>query len=382
MRRPQIVIGGSVAQNPHYGGHTWVFLQYLLGFRRLGYDVLLIDRLWPEMCGGADPADSLELRRFMKTFERFGLGGSVIVLDRAGGSLAGVTREEALRRTRGSAFLLNVMGFLTDAEILDAARKRVFLDIDPGFPQMWRELGLADILDGHDAFATFGRNVGRDDCAIPDCGRRWIHTRPPVVLEQWPASSNGAVRSFAAIGAWRGPFAPVEYRGRTFGLRAHEFRALATLPLAVPSRFEAALDIDPADARDIDLLSAGGWRLTDAREATGDPWAYRNFIARAGAEVMVAKGMYVRSRAGWFSDRSACFLASGKPVLAQDTGLSGEYPVGEGLLLFSTPEEAVRGAESISSDYPRHAQAARTIAERCFASDHVLRALAEEVMAS
>jgi hypothetical protein len=339
-----VVMAGSAAQNPYYGGHTWVFLQYLLGFRRLGYEVLLIDRLEPGMCANGSGAGSSELRRLTRILERFGLGGSFAVLDGAGQTLAGVSREEVLARTRRSAFLLNVMGFLADEEILAAASKRVFLDIDPGFAQMWRELGLADVLAGHDLFVTVGRNLGAPDCLIPTCGVRWIATAQPVVLEHWPVRAAPAPPSFATIGAWRGPFAPIELGGARFGLRAHEFRRFALLPSVARVRFAAALDIDPADERDIRLLGEGGWELLDPRLTTGDPWAYREFIAASGAELMIAKEMYVRSRSGWFSDRSACFLASGKPVLAQDTGFGAAYAAGEGLLSFATLEEAAEGA--------------------------------------
>ncbi|HZV75684.1 MAG TPA: hypothetical protein VFF79_18395 [Conexibacter sp.] len=384
--RPLAVISGGVAQCSGYGGHAWVFLQYLLGLRRLGFDVLLIDRLERQMIRGrpgADPAGSAELLRLLAILGRFGLAECFTVLGAGGRSIAGLPRDEVLARTRRSELLLNVMGFLDDAEILAAASRRVFLDVDPGFPQMWRALGLADVLAGHDRFVTVGARVGLSGSRVPTCGVEWIRTRPPVVLEHWPAAAPPAParRGFMSIGAWRGPFGPLEYEQETYGLRVHEFRALSELPRKVDARFDAALDIDPADGRDAELLRRGGWRLLEAGALTADPFAYRRLIAGAGAELMVAKGMYVRSHGGWFSDRSACFLASGKPVLALDTGLSGLYPVGRGLVTFDSLEGAVAGAQSIMRDYEDHARAARALAEEWFDSDRVLTELVDEVTA-
>jgi hypothetical protein len=384
--RPLVVIAGSVAQSSRYGGHAWVFLQYLLGFRRLGFEVMLVDRLEPGMLAAsprAGVAHSAELRRLVEVMESFGLGDCYAVLGADGRSIAGLSRDEAIAGAGRSEFVLNVMGFLADADILGAAPRRVFLDIDPGFPQMWRALGLADVLGGHDRFVTVGTRVGATECRVPDCGVEWIHTLPPVVLECWPRQPPPAPadRSFMSVGAWRGPFAPVDFEGETYGLRVHEFRALRELPRRARARFDAALDIDPADGGDAELLRASGWRLLDARALTEHPLAYRRLIGRAGAELMVAKGIYARTRCGWFSDRSACFLASGKPVLALDTGFSDVLPVGAGLLSFDCLDVAVEGAGAIMRDYEDHARAARALAEEWFDSDLVLDELVREVTA-
>jgi hypothetical protein len=381
---PLIVLAGSLAQRPFYGGHAWVFLQYLLGFRRLGFDVLFLDRLEPEMYtdeggGAASFADSINRSRLLEIMEDFSLADSFALLSGSGETLAGRAREDVLDSTRRSVALLNVMGFLSDEEILAAAPRRVFVDIDPGFPQMWRELGLADVLGGHDAFVTIAENIGSQTCRVPTCGLRWITTRPPIVLERWPAHDAAPDGPYRTIGAWRGPFAPIEYGGERYGLRVHEFRALAPLPRLTGRRFEAALDIHADERADLALLERNGWTLVDPRRATGDPRSYRDYVAGSAAELMVAKEMYVRSSSGWFSDRSSCFLASGRPVLAQDTGIADLYPTGTGLLTFKTLDEAVGGVEAISSDYARHAAGARTLAEEHFDSDRVLARLLEEL---
>jgi hypothetical protein len=374
-----IVIAGSLAQKPRQGGHTWVFLQYLLGFRRLGWDVLFLDRLDPGMC--VDEAgrpssfeDSLNLRYFQEVMHGFGLSDAFSLDYNRGEYVVGLPRQRVLERARNSAFLLNVMGFLTDEEVMSCAPRRVFLDIDPGFGQMWRELGLHNLFHGHDEYVTIGENIGRADCAIPLCGLNWITSPQPIILDYWPAV--GAVGDwFTSIATWRGSYGPLEYMGKTYGLRVHEFRKFVTLPLRSGRPFQLALDIHSAEAKDRALLDANRWSVVDPLAVAGDPWAYQAYIQGSKAEFMVAKNMYVQTNCGWFSDRSICYLASGKPVLAQDTGLERLVPTGTGLLTFTTLEEAGAGVEELSRDYVRHARAARALAEECFDSDKVLKRL-------
>ena len=379
----RLTVAGSIAQKPHQAGHSWQFLQYVLGFRRLGWDVLFVDRLETAVCRDdrgrpCEPEQSVQLRYLEAVMSEFELDGSwSAVLD--GGRHAGVPRDRVVEHVRGSELLLNVMGFLTDEELLGAARRRVFLDTDPGFGQMWLDLGLADVFAGHDAHITIGERIGSEDCTIPTCGLDWITTPQPVVLDAWPVAPAPPREAFTSVARWRGAYDAVEHRGHRYGLRAHEFRRFAGVPRACGGRFELALDIDPADAADRDLLTDGGWALVDPARAGGTPASYRAYVAASSAEFMVAKGMYVDSASGWFSERSICYLASGRPVLAQDTGLGELYPLGEGLLAFSTPDEAVAGVEAIRADPARHARAARAIAVECFDSDKVLGRLLERL---
>jgi hypothetical protein len=180
---------------------------------------------------------------------------------------------------------------------------------------------------------------------------------------------------FTSVGSWRGPFGPVEYERRSFGLRVHEFRRFADLPRLVEAPFELALDIDPEDAADVSLLREGSWALADPGLVAANLDAYRSYIQGSMAEIAIAKEMYVATRGGWFSDRSASYLASGKPVLAQDTGFGDTLPTGEGLLAFSNLEQAQEGAEEIRLDLHRHSAAARSIAEEFFDSEKVLTEL-------
>lgn len=370
-----VVVAGPLAHQVRRGGHTWVFLQYLLGLRKLGFDVLFLDRLTPAMNVGDSGGEYLA-----SVMNSFGFPGDYCLLGPEGAALAGIGRSEALDRTHDAIVFINVSGYLSDRDFLAAAGRRVYLDIDPGFAQMWHELGLHDAFTGHDAFVTIGENIGRPDCRIPACGLDWIVTRQPVVLDLWPDHNDGG-HAFTSIGAWRGPFAPVEFDGETYGLRVHEFRKFVELPQMTGQEFELALDIHEAETLDLDLLRRKGWHLVPPKTVAGSPDQYRDYIGSSRAEFMVAKNMYVETRGGWFSDRSACYLASGRPVLAQDTGLASYYPTGEGLLTFSTLDHAARGVEAISRDYSRHARAARQIAEELFDSDKVLTALLEKVSA-
>jgi hypothetical protein len=374
-----IVIAGSLAQKPRQGGHTWQFLQYLLGFRRLGWDVLFLDRLEAGMCTDAagrpcDVEESVNLRYFLTVLERFGLRDSFALEYDGNKRRWGLSRDQVCERLRQSAFLLNVMGFLTDEELLGGATRRVFLDTDPGFGQMWCNLGQADLFRGHEDHVTIAENIGRPECSIPTCGLNWITWRQSIVLDQWPEQPTSG-EWFTSIGSWRGPYAPIEYRGQTFGLRVHEFRKFLSLPRCCRGRFQVALDIHSAETKDLASLAENGWTLADPTVVASDPWVYRDYIQQSRAEFMATKGIYVDTYSGWFSERSICYLASGKPVLAQDTGIGDLYPVGEGLLTFRTVEEAAAGVEELLRDYPRHARAARDIAEEYFDSDKVLRQL-------
>ncbi|HEY3189662.1 MAG TPA: hypothetical protein VGJ70_19390 [Solirubrobacteraceae bacterium] len=364
MRRA--VVAGALAQRPGRGGHAWALLQYVLGLRELGWDVLFVDRLDTTMCGGAAIADSAELRWLESVMRGFGLEGAWSVLH--DGGAFGVPRERLVGFARRADVLLNVMGYLDDDDVLDAVALRVFVDIDPGFPQMWCALGLVDPFAGHDAFVTVGENVGDPSCAVPTCGLEWITTPQPVTLGEWDAFPvDGG--SLSSVVSWRGPYGPVTYGGVTYGLRAHQFRRFADLPRRTGHAIELALDIDAADEPDRAALEAAGWRLADPRAVAGDPWRYRDYVRRAQAELMVAKDMYVRSRCGWFSDRSICYLASGRAVIAQDTGLED---LGEGVLAFGDVDEAAEAVARVAADPRRHGAAARALAEERFAAARVL----------
>ncbi|MGH8542216.1 MAG: glycosyltransferase [Gammaproteobacteria bacterium] len=379
--RGTLIVSGSLAQRPFHGGHAWVFMHLVRGLERLGWEVVFVDRLergmYVDQAGHAVEEPNFNVAYFRRVMSGFGIK-HFCLLGPERKALAGMDRIDLLARTRDSAAVIDVMGFLGDPELLDRAPVRVFYDIDPGFWQMWSQNGHEIHWSEHNVHVSIGENIGRSGCGIPTCGIEWITTPQPVVLSEW-ASSPFQGGTFTSVVSWRGPYDPIQREGKVYGLRVHEFRKFVALPQLCDERFELALDIDPSDARDREMLESTGWMLTDPVEEAGDPWRYQEYIRGSKAEFMVAKNIYVDTCSGWFSDRSLCYLASGRPVLAQDTGLRDRYPTGEGLVVFSTLDEAVEGVNQITTDYARHSRAARGIAEEFFDSDIVLSRLLRRI---
>lgn len=362
-----IVFSAAVLQRGSFGGHVWVVAQYLRGLRALGFRTVFVDRVPPN--GKPLPESAMSLLRG---------AADVAVLDARGRSVCGLSRDELLDAARHADLIVNVMGFLDDEEIMAAPRRRLFLDIDPGFGQMWKALGLADIFAGHDAYATVGSAI--HGSRVPSCGIDWIPTLPPVFLPDWPVALPAPWARITSVASWRGPFGPIEYDGVSYGLRVHEFRRFIELPRLTGQRFELALDIDPADDGDRQALVDHGWELVDPVAAAGTPDRYRDYVSRSKAELMVAKHLYVATGAGWFSDRSACYLATGRPVVAQDTGFGAVLPRGDGLLAFGTPDEAEAAIADLEARYEEHCEAARAIAEDHLSTDIVLPRLLDAVL--
>jgi hypothetical protein len=383
-----VLVGGAVANKCLNGGEAWVRLSWLLGLQRLGCQVFFVEQIDSATCvdeeGRPAPFEtSLNRRYFDDVMREFGLTGSAALLHDQGEQTSGLTLQEVLDVAGEADLLVNVSGHIDLEPVMARVRSRAFIDLDPGFTQIWHEQGLAGTrLAGHDHYFTVGENIGKPGCPIPTGGLDWRPLPPPVVLEEWPATPYrpNPVR-FTTVGAWRGSFGPVEHDGRTYGVKVHEFRKVIELPQRADTgaEFEIALDIHPGDARDRDALLASGWALVDPRVEASGPDEFRRYVSRSGAEFSVAQGIYVDTGSGWFSDRTVKYLAAGKPALVQDTGFSENYPVGEGLVPFSTVEEAARGAERIASDYETHAEAARALAEQHFDSDKVLAGFLEQV---
>ena len=362
-----IVVAGALANKDLNGGEAWVRLSWVEGLRKLGFDVWFVEQIAKRTAGPA--------AFFERITNEFGLAERSALIDE------GETIPEDLLDVAAEAVLLvNISGNLTLEPLFGRFRRKAFVDIDPGFTQFWHASGDPGArLDGHDYYFTIGENIGRPDCPIPSNGIRWLSTRQPVVLDQWPMTNSAPSDRFTTVANWRGPYGRVEHDGRTYGLKLDEFRKFIELPKRASGTFELALAIHPADTRDIELLERNGWRLADPVAAAADPASFRDYVQASGAEFSVAQGIYVETRNGWFSDRTARYLASGKPVLVQDTGFGDHYPVGEGLLAFRTMKEAVAGAGQIVEDYERHARSARALAEEHFDSDKVLGRLLEDV---
>lgn len=380
-----VIVSSAVANKRHNGGNAWVILSWLQGLQRLGLNVHFVEQIERRNCldddGHAAPFDSCaNLAYFKHVFEEAGLADQATLIDEDFEQTCGLSPADLLALTGEADLLVNITGHLTISPLKSRPRRKVYVDLDPGYTQFWHAAGDHGArLEGHDFFYTVGENLGTDACAIPTLGIDWRHVRQPVVLEQWPPIDAGERSRLTTVASWRGAYGRVEHEGKTFGLKAHEWRKFVELPQRAAQTFEIALDIDRADERDLKLLERYGWRVVCPKAVACDPGAFRRYVQMSGGEFSVAQGVYVETQSGWFSDRTVRYLASGKPSLVQDTGFSRRYPVGEGLVAFRTLAEAVEGAALIARDYDRHARAARSLAENLFDSDVVLGRLLEEV---
>jgi hypothetical protein len=375
----RILVCGMIAAVPHHGGATWAVLQYLLGFRRLGHDVAFVEQVAPAALGGAPIADSDNADYMGAVAERFGLEHDWALLEEGTTSTAGLAYDEIRAKAAGADILINISGILTDEALMDSGALKVYLDLDPAFNQLWHAQGIDMHFSGHDRFVTVGQAIGTPECPVPTSGIEWIPTVPPVVLDEWPVAGDG--QHFTTIANWRG-YGSVENDGVLYGQKAHSMREYMGLAARTDASFLLALDIHPGETPDVDALDRNGWQIVDPATVTATPDSYREFIAGSCAELGVAKSGYVLSRCGWFSDRSASYLATGKPVLAQDTGFTRFLPTGEGLLSFSDEDDALAGVEAIRSGYAAHAQSARELADEHFESDRVLTRLLDRLAQS
>ncbi len=371
MRRLRILLSGMVAGDPHQGGASWAVLQYVLGLRALGHEVHLVE-----------PVDRLEpdaTSYFTELMRAFGLEGSAALLVRGTRETAGLAYDELARAARDADILLNVSGMLRDEELIGPPPVRVYLDLDPAFNQLWHAVEGIDMgFDAHNRFVTVGLELGEPGCPVPTCGREWIETLPPVFLRSWEPADRLEIDAFTTVANWRG-YGSIEWDGVQYGQKVHSLRRLVELPEQTAERLVLALAIHPDEIPDLAALRRHGWELVDPREVAGSPDRYRDFVRCSKAELGIAKSGYVASHCGWFSDRSACYLASGRPVVAQETGFSRHLPVGEGLLSFTTSEEAAAAMEEVAGHYARHARAARALAEDALDSAVVLERLLERV---
>jgi hypothetical protein len=369
----RIVVAGRFAGVPRQGGATWAVLQYVLGFRQLGHDVLLI-----EPCA-ADPA---VVQYFGDVVRASDLGNRVALMH-PDATTTGLAADAVRHFCATADLLVNLAGVLRDPELVTAIPLRVYVDVDPAFTQLWHASDGIDMnLDGHHRHVTYGLAIGTASCDVPTCGISWITTLPPVVLDHWPFTPSPPLMGLTTVANWRS-YGCIRDRGRVLGQKAHSVRALLDLPAHLSNtRIEPAIGLHPGDAADIAALDTHGWAVQDPATCAGDPSAYRAFVRSSFAELGVAKSGYVLSRCGWFSDRSACYLACGRPVIAQETGWSDHLPSGEGLMTFHDSETAALAVAELRRDENRHRRSARRIAEEHFDSRVVLARFLAEVGAT
>jgi len=377
-----IVVSGAIANKHRHGGSSWVRMSWAEALRDAGFDVLFVEQIDEAACVDAAGRPerferSANLAAFRAVTQAFDFAGSAALICPDGPRVAGMALEDVLARVAQADLLVNIGGHLRWRPLLERIERRAFIDLDPGYTQLWNAEGRDVGLAGHDLLFTVGTNIGTSRCDLPTGGLTWRPIRQPVVLDRWPWAEDGEdLSGFTTVASWRGAYGPLAWKGRPLGVKAHEFRRFLALPAAAGLPFTVALDIHAGDERDAEALRRHGWDLrAGATVARTD--AFRRFVQRSGAEFSPAQGVYVGTRSGWFSDRTVRYLASGRPALVQDTGFGADLPVGEGLMSFRTVEDAVAGAREIAADYGRHRAAARQIAEEYFAADVAIAPLLE-----
>jgi hypothetical protein len=374
-----IIIAGTIGLSG-LGGQAWAVLQYLLGLRALGHDVYYL-----EDCGRSSWVFIWENEEWTHELdypaayvnaclEPFGFGKRWIYRDNYR-SLGVPLAEFRDICARADLLIMRAIPFWNWRKEYELPTRRAFIDVDPGFTQITVANGDKGWIDGiarAERRFTYGQRIGKPDCAIPPDGGPWLTTRPPVFLPEWPVAA-GEGTHFTSIIRWQG-FKEVTHNDVSYGQRNKEFPQYLLLPLRIHQKFLLAQMGAPPE-----VLTGHGWEVALGEVISKTPASYREFIQRSRAEFSVPKNGYVKMRGGWFSDRSVCYLASGKPVLIEDTGLDW-LPSGAGLLTFSNVEQAVAGVETINSDYTKHSAAARALAEQHFSTDVVLPALIEVAM--
>jgi hypothetical protein len=376
----RILVAGRLAAAPGQGGAAWALLQWVLGFRSLGHEVWLIEPLPPEPteAHGAALLRSRQARYFRLVTQQFVLDGRAALIEDDDGLRVGPSADIFARAVSDSDLLVDISGVLAGNELARKTPVRLYVDLDPAFTQLWHDTGVDVGLAGHTHYATVGQLIGEPESRIPDCGKTWIHFLPPVALAFWPVVAPPARERFTTVANWRS-YGSIEHDGTFFGQKAHSFREYVDLPMLTDARLEVALAISPGDRADSERLQQAGWKVLAANRVASTPHAYQRFIQRSTGEIGFAKSGYVAGRTGWFSDRSAAYLASGRPVVAQDTGLDPRLSDGVGLLAFANPNDAAAAIERVRRDYAQHAAAARRFAEQHLDARKVLTHLLRQL---
>lgn len=376
----KIIVGASLSTPPFSPGRAWHRLHYLLGLRKLGHEVAFVEEVgeWcVDACGEkVEFGRSLNQKLFRATLEPFGLMGRACLIYNLGEDTFGLSRSDVTTLAEEADVLINWSGHITCDFILEPVKRRVFLDQDPVLMQIWHEEhGMDFNLKKHEVFVSTALNIGTPHTPIPDLGVRWHHVLPPVVLEHWPFQIDPSCRCFTTV-ATLSPFGDVYYRGERYGTKHDELRRLAELPRRAKAELEIAVKYYREEEPGLAFLKDNSWVLSDAGRIV-DLGEYQRYIRGSRGELGIVQSAQVTARSGWFSDRWSHYLASGRPVLAQSTGLERWLPTGRGLLTFSTIEEAVEGIETINRDYLAHCLVAREFAEEYLDSRTVLPKLLE-----
>jgi hypothetical protein len=371
MSRRRVVVLGMMGRCP-FGGQTWLYLNWLRGLQQAGCDVYYVedDAAWPY-----DPrADSITddptyaAAHIDGVLKRVGLEGrwAYRALYREGADVLGMSKERLLELYRDCDALLNVCGATVLNDDHARSRYKVYVETDPVTNQLELAEGkekTRQMLAAHDVIVTYGENYGAKDCRVPMDGLRYIKTRQPIDLELWPNAFDPNAASYTTIGNWKQKGHDVVWNGETYyWSKHHEFLKFIALPRLRPNvRFDLWLNVDEEEDRR--RLTENGWSFRSPLKQSLEVFGYQELFRQSRAEWTVAKDQNVRLRSGWFSERDACYLASGKPVIAQSTGFENMLPTGQGLFAFRTMDDVLGAIDTIETDYAKAARAARAVAE-------------------
>ena len=384
---PTVVLSAfNVAGFPEGGGHFWVYLQYVLGLRALGCDVYWLEAFDPK---GRAENEAVALAAFRARAYAHGLRGHLILYLTGEKSkrtpsaeptdYLEMPRDEAEAVCAQADLLLN-FHYAVSPALLKKFRRTALVDIDPGLLQFWMSRGQLRV-PPHDFYFSTGETVGLPGSKIPDCGLPWLHFHPPVSLEQWPYRFDPAAEAFTTISIWDSSDWIVDERETYENTKRVAFLEFADLPRLTRQPLELALFLrnerDFADRAD---LESRGWRIRHSREVASAPEAYQNYIQRSRGEFSCAKRSCMKFQNAWISDRTLCYLASGKPVVVQDTGPSAFLPNGEGMFRFNTLAQATAALEAINADYERHCRAARKLVEKYFDARQVAQKILDSAL--
>ena len=377
---PTVVISPfNVASFPEGGGHFWVYMQYVLGLRQLGCDVYWLESFRSK---GRTEREDAALTTFRARTKAQGLGGKLILYrthskraeTEAPTEYLEMPRDEAEAVYARADLLLN-FHYAISPGLLARFRRTALVDIDPGLLQFWISRGQLRV-PRHDLYFTTGENVGQPGGKIPDGGLPWFTIRPAVCLEQWPCVFDPRSVAFTTVSLWDSSDWVVDEQETYENTKRVSFLEFADLPRLTPQPLELALFLrTPRDFQERSDLESRGWRIRHSREVASTPEAYRAYIQQSRGEFSCAKRSCMKFQSAWISDRTLCYLASGKPAVVQHTGPSSTLPSREGLFRFSTLREAAEAFETINGDYERHSRAARRLAETHFDAKQVVKSI-------
>lgn len=383
MAAPRVVVAGYLVRYP-LGGYAWQALHFVAGLRALGCDVFFYEDGAYYADAYVPGADAMTtdydygVRAAGAFFGAHGFGDAWGFWDPVADRYHGASAERTRAALADADLFVNLAGVNRVPKARRPRAVAAYVDLDPAYSQIRLaagDRGLTEMITEHDVHFTLGENVGTTACRIPTGGVRWQPIRQPVVASLWDPEPDDPTAPFTTVGRWDAVDRDVTFEGEVFAWRKRtEWQPYVDLPRVTGQRFRLAMDVANRPD-DLARLQGAGWEILDPLEVSRDPGRYREFIRRSRGEFTVAKDVNVRLRSGWFSDRAACYLAAGRPVVNQDTGFDDHLPVGEGLFAFRTPAAAAAAFAAIASDYPRHARAARAIAVEHLAPARVLAAL-------